>query len=289
MLQAPFNKLLVEIKAKYEDEINFASGVKLYVDPSFNPNFHATVSGIVHSVPRSLRYANAGIEKIIRPGDEVLFSYKTVGDISFEDSTELFRMTTKEEGYVTEWMNQDRHTIRMEKGLKERQWAVVYTDQWGQLLAGKVGDAGECENWITTNFKFASGEGFTYDNQLYYDDKELWRVDYSFVFAIRRDGHMRMVGDYLLVEPVVENRPLKILHTNLERTEADRYCIREDKGWLRCGEAGSDGMRHGDLLLFEPNLKEKYNIAGKPMYIVKKQFVMGKEESLAGIETLGLN
>jgi hypothetical protein len=289
MLQAPFDKLLVEIKAKYEDEIQFASGVKLYVDPSFNPNFHATSEGIVHSVPRSLRHANAGIDAIIKPGDVVLFSYKTVGDISFDDNTHLFRMTTKEEGYVTEWMNQDRHTIRMEKGFKERQWAVVYTDQYGRLLAGKVGDAGECENWIATNFKFASGEGFTYDNQLYYEGKEMWRVDYPFVFAIRRDGHMRMVGDYLLVEPVVENRPLKILHTNLERTEADRYCVREDKGWLRCGECGREGMKNGDLLVFEPNLKEKYNVGGKPMYIVKKQFVMGKEESLAGIETLGLN
>jgi hypothetical protein len=98
MLQAPFDKLLVEIKAKYEDEIQFASGVKLYVDPSFNPNFHATSEGIVHSVPRSLRHANAGIDAIIKPGDVVLFSYKTVGDISFDDNTHLFRMTTKRRG-----------------------------------------------------------------------------------------------------------------------------------------------------------------------------------------------
>lgn len=277
MLQAPFDKILVEVTSRYDDEITFASGVKLYVDPTFNPNFHATSVGVVHSVPRSLRNSNKAIEAIIRPGDEVLFSYKTVGDVTYEENTTSFRMTTKDEGYVTEWMNQDRDTIRMEKGLKDGQWAVVYINKWGHLLAGKVGSQGECENWIAANFKFADGEGFTYDNQCIYKGKELWQVDYSYVFAIRRKGHIRMVGDYLLVEPLVENRPLKILHTNLERTEADRHCLREDKGWLKAGGKGKEGFQNGDLLVFQPNMKEKYNIFGKPMYIVRKEYVLGKE------------
>lgn len=289
MLRAPFDKVFVEIKARYEDEIQFASGVKLYVDPSFNPNFHATVEGVVHSVPIGMRNQNASINPIIRPGDEVLFSYKTVGDITFGDNTHLYRMITKEEGYITEWQNQDRYYIRMEKGMKDNQWAVVHTGPRGEWIAGKIGSQGECENWIAQNFKFATGEGFIYDNRCYYQDKELWQVDYSFVFAIRRDGHMKMVGDYLLIEPIVENKPLLIGNTSLIRPEKDRYCVREDKGWLRCGEIGKEGMKNGDVLIFKPELKEKYNIQGKPMYIVKRKYVLGKEESFAGIDTLGLN
>lgn len=289
MLQAPFDKIHVEIKAKYDDEIHFSSGVKLYVDPSFNPNFHATVEGVVHSVPRNLRHSNAHIKAIIRPGDEVLFSYKTVGDITFQDNTELYRMTTKGEGYLTEWMNQERYVIHLEKGLQEGQWAVFHADPRGNLIAGKVGNHGECENWIATNFKFASGEGFEYDNKFYVDDKELWQVDYSLVFAIRRDGHMIMVGDYLLIEPIVEDKPERIMDTSLIRPEHHRMIIREDKGWLRCGERGSDGMRKGDVLIFDPNLKEKYNIQGAPFYIVKRQYVLGKELTISGIESLSEN
>jgi len=289
MIRAPFDKVFVEIKARYEDEIRFASGVTLYVDPSFNPNFHATVEGVVHSVPIGLRNANAGIKPIVRPGDEVLFGYKTVGDVTYGDNTHLYRMITKEEGYITEWQNQDREYIRLEKGMKENQWAAIHTDSRGDFVAGKVGSQGECENWISKNFKFASGEGFTYDNKFYYGDKELWLVDYCYIFAIRRKGHMRMVGDYLLIEPIVENKPLLIGTTSLIRTEKDRFCVREDKGWLRCGESGREDMKNGDVLIFDPSLKEKYNIQGKPMYVVKKQYVLGKEETLSGIDTLSLN
>lgn len=289
MLQAPFDNVFVEIKARYDDEIHFNSGVKLYVDPSFNPNFHATVEGIVHSVPVNLRHSNAKINPIIRPGDTVLFSYKTVGDITFQDNTHLFRMTTKEEGYFTTWMNQERDTIRLEKGLKDNQWVAIYTDKRGDLVAGRTGNHGECEGWISSNFKFADGEGFTYDNRFYYDDKELWKVDYSLIFAIRRNGHMRMTGDYLLFEPIVENRPELIGKSTLIRTEGDRMCIREDKGWLRCGARGREGMREGDVLLFDANMKEKYNVEGHPVYIVKRQYVIGKELGASGIESLSLN
>lgn len=287
MLQAPSDNIFVEIKAKYEDEIHFESGVKLYVDPSFNPNFHATSEGVVHSVPVVCKYWNSTIPQIIQPGDDVLFSYKTVGDVSFNENTELFRMITKAEGYMTEWMNQERQTIHMEKGMKDNQWSAVYTDKYGRLIAGKVGSHGEVENWVASNFKFATGEGFTYDNRCYYKDKELWRVDYSYVFAIRRDGHMRMVGDYLLVEPIVENLPEIIGTTSLIRPEKDRYVVRENKGWLRCG--GKGGMKDGDVIHFDPHLKEKYNIQGNPFYIVKRQYVFGKELTFAGIEPLSQN
>lgn len=289
MLQAPFDKVIVKLKSHYSDEIQFQSGVKLYIDPSYNPNFHATSDGIVHSVPVGLRGSNSKIIPIIRPGDEVLFSYKTVGDITFQDNTELFRMTTKGEGFFTTWMNQERFTLHMEKTLKDRQWAVVYTDRFGEWIAGKVGTQGECENWMTRNFKFATGEGFTYDNKFYNSEEELWRVDYSYVFAIRRDGHMKMVGDYLLVEPIVENLPELIQSSRFIRPEMDRMIVREDKGWLRCGGRGSDGMRNGDVIYFDPNMKEKYNIQGKPWYVVKKQYVTGKETSAVGFDSIGIN
>lgn len=289
MLQAPSDNVFVEITKRYDDEIKYQSGVKLYIDPSYNPNFHATSEGIVHSVPVSLGPDNADINPIIRPGDEVLFSYKTVGDITFQDNTDHFRMTTKQEGYFTEWMNQDRWTLRIEKGMKDHQWSAVYLDQHGDLVAGKVGKQGECENWVAANFKFATGEGFEYDNRLYYKDKELWKVDYNYIFAIRRKGHMQMVSDYLLVEPIVENIPRFWESTGILNANGDRMCIQEHKGWLRCGERGTDGIRNGDVLHFDPNMKEKYNVQGKPMYIVRKRFLLGKEISASAIEGSSLN
>lgn len=275
MLQAPADTVFVEIKNRYEDEIHFKSGVTLYVDPSYNPNFHATMEGVVYSVPKCLKHENKEIAQIIRPGDEVLFSYKLIGDITLDGGPELFRMTTKQEGYFTEWMNAERFTIRLEK-LPDR-WAAVYIDPRGGLLAGKVGvTGGECENWIAQNFKFATSEGFTYDNQFFYESRELWKVDYSYIFAIRRNGRLKMVGDYLMVEPIVEKRS-RLISGFLERPEADRHCILEHKGWCRAGGSKHYGYRDGDVIIFNPDLKEKYNVRNKPYYIVKRQYVFGRE------------
>lgn len=284
MLQSPADNILVEITKRYEDELQFASGVKLYVDPRFNPNFHATSEGIVHSVPATLTYSNKDIKQIIRPGDEVLFSYKTVGDITYTGGTDMFRMTTKKEGFHTEWMNQDRQTIILDKG--PRMWAAVYADKRGGLIAGKTGSQGECENWIAQNFKFATAEGFTYDNRLQWKDKELWKVDYSYVFAIRREGHMKMVGDYVLVEPICEKKT-ELISPSLYRPEGDRMLIREDKGWCRCG--GKGGFRNGDVIIFDPTMKEKYNIQNSPMYIVKRDFILGRELKISSIEAISNN
>jgi hypothetical protein len=287
MLQVPYNDLLVEITHKYEDTITFKSGVKLFIDPSFNPNFHATSEGIVHSVPKLLRDHNAGEKMDIRPGDTVIFSYKTVGDITFQDNTHLFRMTSVGEGYATEWMNQERETLRLVAGYeKGKPWVCMWLDKHLNLLQGFKGTHGQCENWMATNFKFAEGEGFKYDNRLYYEDKELWRVDFQFVFGYKRDGHLTMLSDYLLCEPILEDLPI-MMSSMIERPEAHRLCLREQKGWLRAGERG--GLRNGDVLYFDPNMKEKYNFENKPMIIVRRRFVLGKESALEFGQPMGIN
>jgi hypothetical protein len=277
MLISPFNNLLVEITNKYDDVLHLKSGVKLFVDTSFNPNFHATSEGIVHSVPMALR-GHLGEKMNIRPGDTVIFSYKTVGDVTFKDNTDLFRMTSIGEGYATEWMNQERETLRLVAGYeKGKPWVAMWLDKHLNLLQGKRGTQGECENWMATNFKFAEGEGFQYDNRLYYKDKELWRVDYQQVFGYRRDGHLHMCSDFLLCEPIVEDLPVMI-STSLIRPEHHRLCVMENKGWLRAGQ--KNGLREGDVLYFPPNMKEKYNFSGTPFYIVRRRFILGKESKL---------
>lgn len=287
MLQVPYNDLLVEITNKYEDQITFKSGVKLFIDPSFNPNFHATSEGIVHSVPKVLRGPNAGEKMKIRPGDTVIFSYKAVGDVTFEDNTDCFRMTSIGEGYATEWMNQERETLRLIAGYeKDKPWVAMWLDKHLNLLQGKKGTQGECENWMAQNFRFAEGEGFKYDNRLYYKDKELWRVDYQFIFGYKRDGHLHTCGDYLFVEPIVEDLPT-MMSTLIERPEHHRFCVRENKGWLRAGER--EGLHNGDVLYFEPNMKEKYNIGGLPQYIVRRRFVLGRESALEFGMPMGIN
>src|SRR5262245_16866606 len=218
-MRTPLGYLLVKLISTYDDEIKFASGVKLYIDPSYNPNWHATSVGTVI----------AGKWKDM----QVVFSYKVVGDITFENNPKAFRMVTKQEGYVTEWINADGEDLTVQKGMKDNQWVGMLTDRHNTWLAGKAGTAGEVESW-TSKFTFARAEGFTYESKVIIEDQELWKVDTSLVFGIRDGdrGQWTMQNDHVLVEPIVEKKPA-LLGATIVNPEADRMVLRPDKGWIR--------------------------------------------------------
>jgi hypothetical protein len=275
MLVAPKNYFLVKLQSKYSDELHFTGGVKLHIDPTWNPNFHATMTGIVHSVPLEF---TVKVKQKILPTEEILFGYKVVGDTTFEDDSKAFRMITKGEGYLIEWQNGQREHLRMEKGMTN-QWVAVLTDKKGDLVSGTKGSFGNVENWVS-QFKFAAGQGLSYDNEINYNGEVVWKVDIDFVFAVKKQGHWVAVGDYVMIEPMAEKKPKLFIPGGLtERTESDTLVVREDKGWVRLiSTYGTKmGVRAGDVVLFDRDMKEKYNFEGRPIYIIRQQFIYAKE------------
>lgn len=83
----PTNHILVTIDKRYDDEIHFESGVKLYKDVTYKPEHHATIIGRVQSVPN--RFTDHPDYKSLVPfvneGDEIIFSYLVVSDIDDPD------------------------------------------------------------------------------------------------------------------------------------------------------------------------------------------------------------
>lgn len=77
------DNLLVRIDKKYEDEITAPGGMKFYFDPSFDPTWHATVTGTVLTVPMGLSTSPdvKGIIPEAVPGDEIIFSYLVVSEM----------------------------------------------------------------------------------------------------------------------------------------------------------------------------------------------------------------
>ena len=76
----PLNNVLVTIKNKFYDTVEFASGIKLYKDTGYHPEESAMLEATVVSIPRAVqeRMDYAGMTLPMRPGDRILMRYDVV-------------------------------------------------------------------------------------------------------------------------------------------------------------------------------------------------------------------
>jgi co-chaperonin GroES (HSP10) len=111
-MQAVYDYLYVTVEKEANDEISFDSGVKLFIDTSFNPEKHATICGTVYSIPQRLSDQPLGfegrvsdIEPIVEVGDKVYFHYNTVKpENRYEvDGTVVYRLHYSQVFCVARW------------------------------------------------------------------------------------------------------------------------------------------------------------------------------------------
>lgn len=74
-------KILIKVKKRFQDEIDF-NGSKIYLDPTFRPEWNAFPYGEVHSVP--LRNPNIGpdFHYNVQAGDRLYVNYVVLTDDS---------------------------------------------------------------------------------------------------------------------------------------------------------------------------------------------------------------
>ena len=74
-------RVAVKIDKKYNDEVEFSNGEKLYLDVSWNPEHHVTICGEVVALPRGEWCKNTRgewIKQELQIGDLAYFNYLTV-------------------------------------------------------------------------------------------------------------------------------------------------------------------------------------------------------------------
>lgn len=72
---------LAKVEKKYQDEVKTKSGVKLYVDTRFRPEWHVTIEGDVVETPERLSdqyFETRGIDLVVQKGDKIYFNYLVV-------------------------------------------------------------------------------------------------------------------------------------------------------------------------------------------------------------------
>lgn len=103
----PVNSVFVTIDNIYQDEVVFASGVKLFIPVEFERERHCATKATIHSVPE-------GFPLPIQKGDTVAIMYNVVGDYTVKnDSITYNRCYTidDEAVWAADWYLENRHMI----------------------------------------------------------------------------------------------------------------------------------------------------------------------------------
>jgi co-chaperonin GroES (HSP10) len=286
------NNILVELPKAFQDEISSGNGVKLYKDTTFRPEWNATISGIVASVPTQLTIGDGGaqslyfdrpnINQIVQVGDEIIFSYLVIMNRSLTNNVgEIYERDKPIDPYITTWTNPNKLRIfRVYKNNNFYECGLfdLKTKQWIDRV--KCNESG-AEEFLGKYMPTENSE-FNYKNLLPYDGHDYWKVDYINAIAIKRKGgNFDMIGEYVLVEPIREPR------NGFEQGIIEVYNIEKDKDKRAIGRVVSIGepikgqpklsIKKDDTICTDIRYVQKYEIDGHDYWIIRQKHIFGKQ------------
>ena len=210
-MRTPIDKILVKVESAFNDEIKLSNGMVLYKDTSWSPQDHVTIEGEVIGVPDKITKYDVfkkGISPEVKVGDKLYFSYMVIADRESIDNPDSFYKTG--EGV---WQNQKGETLTLGMLPEELTWVVMgkrniwasnYHAANGVFIEGTVGKRSDVETWMT-QFRFTQRDEMVHSNCLF---DNIWRVDYQFAIAYKRDDVLKTIGGYVMIEQIVDDLEL---------------------------------------------------------------------------------
>jgi co-chaperonin GroES (HSP10) len=284
------NNILVKLDKSFQDEIVTDSGIKFFTDTTFNPEWNVSISGVVVSVPHKLTEGNGGvhsliperpnISQIVKAGDEIIFSYTVVMNRNEEHNKgDVFERNKPISPFVTEWENPYGLKIIREYLMNDK-YRIALIDTKTMIIADMVeGNKHDVESFMGRYMPDKSTV-FNYNNLLNIDDEDYWMVDYANVIAIKDEYGYRMVGDYVLLEPIRE--PISGEYQGL----LEVYEIAQDADFRAIGKVISIGeplkghkklsVKPQDTVVTDIRFVEKYKIDGKDYWVARQKYIYGK-------------
>jgi co-chaperonin GroES (HSP10) len=269
MLHTPTNKLLLTLDKLYTDEIILSGGLKLYLDPSFRPEWNVTVTGTVAALPRE------GIPGL-SIGAKVHFSYLVVYQRKWEDDKKFFVRNVLGNEMVKEWTDKMGGTIKVVafqgKGF-EKKWGATYVNEYGDFVAGCQGKESDIDRWMAANFKFGYSQDMKYKNLLEIDGEDYWMAHKDDIFATVVDGKLQATPGNAICKPVRIDIGRRIaIENGLRIPSKDVILVPQDRGILVSMGAQAElkvTAKEGQTVLFPTNLIEKYSFDGENYFVVK--------------------
>jgi len=284
------NYILVELPKAFQDELIADGGTKFYKDTSFRPEWNTTIKGIVASVPINVNEGDGSvhsldpdrprIRQIVKPGDELVFSYLVVMKRKQTDNAgEIFTRDNPTDPYTCTWSNPNG--LKMVRVyLNNNKWECGLFDTNSKTWIDRIrGGERDVEDFMG-KYMATENIGFNYGNLLPYD-KDYWKVDYANAIAIKRaEGVFDMIGDYVLVEPIREPK-------GTYEGIIEVYNIEQDDDHRAIGKIVSIGeplegdvklnVKPNDTIVTDSRYIQKYEIDGHDYWVVRHKYIYGKQ------------
>lgn len=270
--------VFLKLTKALNDELVTEGGLKLYLDATYNPEWNATVTGKVASLPKNISKKSEHILSQLYVGDEVCFSYAVVADVSFSSSGAMFERVTEDNPYRQQFKNGKGETINITAlaGKISKKWVGTHHDKYGRFSGdGIEGTEGQMENWLS-KFPMGKNQKMAYKNLIAHEKQNFWKVAATHVFAKKAGKEIIALGDRVICKPIemdiprlqMELKGIKMPNGNVKARFYDR---------AKVISGGKDmGLKKGSVISFEPHFVEKYKAWGEEYFIIKKSRILGK-------------
>jgi len=165
----------------------------------------------------------------------------------------------------TTWNPEEFATLKgVVAGIPDRVDAAYYK---GAIDAvAKIGDEVWFSYGVVYDYKIqVDGDTPVYKNLVQYNGEEYWLVNYEEVFCVVSDGKMMMPTQFVLLEPIVDERPA-ISASGLHFVkDSDVYL---DRARVVAVPKMDISCKAGDIVPIEQEFLQKYNMFGKQHYII---------------------
>lgn len=279
---APISYAFVEINKAFEDTVTTDSGIKFFIDSSYEKHNHSVCVGKIHSLPR-LNKRNKRILKNLSVGDEVCFSFRVVADLEHVTTEGYFtRVSPKEEKYHIYWING-----KTEKLIKMAYRSTTGAILWMGSLLDKMGNPihgidkcqreDEVDRWLT-QFSFSQEDKYKFKNLIDLGDgnNPVWKVELDYIFAKKdANGDLIPVGDRILMKPI-ERDVKKLLEITKGIILPETAVTAQHQGCARITHDYEPlGIKEGECVAFPQNFVEEYSFMDKPYWLIRYHRISG--------------
>lgn len=268
----PINKILVQLPEAFQDEISLEGGLKLYIDSSYNKEWNATVTGVVTHLPDSYDDQFKDIMSQIEVGDEVAFSFRVVADFDYHSDSDHFMLVTPEESpYLRKYTNKKGEWINLRAipTTFGHMWAAWLNDKRMRHVDGVQGDESVIERWMS-QFSFGKTDAYYFRNRLFLNGVDYWKVDFEHIFAVKKKGRWLSLGEKVLCKPIEADASKAVqIAAGIHIPDSAIKLRFYDRGRL-IHNVPEMGLKTGEVIGFNQQYVEKYDLDGQPYFLIKK-------------------
>lgn len=266
--------MLLHIKKAFQEELITDSGLKLFLDPSYQKEQFVSVVATIVALPSKVHPKDEKILSQLKVGDEIAVSYQIVYDLSFKSDKLNFMPVSEGSEMMQSYVNGKGEWVKIVAlpGNISPIWVGYYQDKFRNLISGVQGTHSDMERW-KSQFSFGKTDVFSFNNFFEFEGKDYWVCNLDDIFAKKVKGHLVAVGNRIICKPIEGSVPQELL-SQIRYTHSVKIRF-QDRGRVISG-GKEKHIKKDDVIAFEPQYCEKYEFWGKNYFLINENFVLGK-------------